>query len=110
MIQGTWNIPETDNYAWIFLYNREQKRMLMQMEDLQNKMKDIQFMKVTREIQLVSLASHLYMSTIFFKFFKHALYLNHASYISKKIFKLLKEILKNDSVFVSYASQILKEM
>lgn len=59
MIQGTWNIPETDNYAWIFLYNREQKRMLMQMEDLQNKMKDIQFMKVTREIQLVSLASHL---------------------------------------------------
>ncbi|XP_062576681.1 cilia- and flagella-associated protein 43-like isoform X2 [Saccostrea cucullata] len=30
----------------------EQKRMLMQMEDLQNKMKDIQFMKVTREIQL----------------------------------------------------------
>lgn len=59
MIQGTWNIPETDNYAWIFLYNREQKRMLMQMEDFQNKMKDIQFMKVTREIQLVSLASHL---------------------------------------------------
>lgn len=59
MIPGTWNIPETDNYAWIFLYNREQKRMLMQMEDLQNKMKDIQFMKVTREIQLVSLASHL---------------------------------------------------
>lgn len=61
MIQGTWNIPETDNYAWIFLYNREQKRMLMQMEDLQNKMKDIQFMKVTREIQLVSLASHLHV-------------------------------------------------
>eukprot|EP00105_Crassostrea_gigas_P045206 XP_019929354.1 PREDICTED: cilia- and flagella-associated protein 43 [Crassostrea gigas] len=30
----------------------EQKRMLMQMEDFQNKMKDIQFMKVTREIQL----------------------------------------------------------
>ncbi|XP_048745697.2 cilia- and flagella-associated protein 43-like isoform X3 [Ostrea edulis] len=30
----------------------EQKRMLMQMEDLKNKMKDIQFMKVTREIQL----------------------------------------------------------
>ncbi|KAK3096042.1 hypothetical protein FSP39_022384 [Pinctada imbricata] len=30
----------------------EQKRMIMQMEDLQNKMKDIQFMKVTREIQL----------------------------------------------------------
>jgi len=28
--------------------------MLMLMEDLQNKMKDIQFMKVTREIQLVS--------------------------------------------------------
>ena len=28
--------------------------MLMHMEDLQNKMKDIQFMKVTREIQLVS--------------------------------------------------------
>ncbi|KAL5017485.1 hypothetical protein ScPMuIL_007074 [Solemya velum] len=30
----------------------DQKRMLMQMEDLQNKMKDIQFMKVSREIQL----------------------------------------------------------
>lgn len=47
------------NIYMTFLYNREQKRMLMQMEDLQNKMKDIQFMKVTREIQLVSLASHL---------------------------------------------------
>jgi hypothetical protein len=29
--------------------------MLMVIEDLQNKMKDVQFMKVTREIQLVSL-------------------------------------------------------
>ncbi|XP_076101511.1 cilia- and flagella-associated protein 43-like isoform X1 [Mytilus galloprovincialis] len=30
----------------------EHKKMLMEMEDFQNKMKDIQFMKVTREIQL----------------------------------------------------------
>lgn len=30
----------------------EHKKMLMQMEDFQNRMKDIQFMKVTREIQL----------------------------------------------------------
>lgn len=40
---------------------REQKRMLMQMEDFQNKMKDIQFMKVTREIQLVSINSYLFL-------------------------------------------------
>ena len=31
--------------------------MLMVIEDLQNKMKDVQFMKVTREIQLVSATS-----------------------------------------------------
>ncbi|XP_033756153.1 cilia- and flagella-associated protein 43-like [Pecten maximus] len=30
----------------------EHKKMIMQMEDFQNRMKDIQFMKVTREIQL----------------------------------------------------------
>lgn len=33
----------------------EQKRMLMQMEDLQNKMKDIQFMKVTRKYNCICL-------------------------------------------------------
>ena len=32
--------------------------MSMQMEDLENKMKDIQFMKVTREIQAVSNTNH----------------------------------------------------
>jgi hypothetical protein len=35
--------------------------MLMHMEDLQNKMKDIQFMKVTREIQLVSNKCYIYI-------------------------------------------------
>ena len=40
-------------YKWMSYFSREHKKMLMHMEDLQNRMKDIQFMKVTREIQLV---------------------------------------------------------
>jgi len=34
---------------------REHKKMKMEMEDLLNKMRDINSMKVTREIQMVSL-------------------------------------------------------
>lgn len=40
------------------LLYREHKKMSMEMEDLENKMKDIMFMKVTREIQAVSRCEH----------------------------------------------------
>lgn len=63
-IRCFWNLSVInlcgDNMLFELLI-REQKRMLMQMEDFQNKMKDIQFMKVTREIQLVSINSYLFL-------------------------------------------------
>lgn len=37
----------------IFLY-RERQKMTMEMEDLQNKMRDVSMMKVTREIRVVN--------------------------------------------------------
>ncbi|ESO90244.1 hypothetical protein LOTGIDRAFT_233795 [Lottia gigantea] len=73
----------------------EHKRMLMEMDDLQNKMKDIQFMKVTREIQA---------------------YLSEKDYVSKKtqdiliLEQTLQLLKKTHEKNVSEKRKILKDL